>query len=264
MSTAEAELITYWCHECDMSVALTRSQSPSPLLCPHCLTQSLELMDSPFHQNDAASPLSIFDSPFLHSLIFTTNPNDAVSGNDVVVEDPLSLLYPTTLTPSKPRASETVPVIAVTSSLLLNLDPNGVVLCAVCKDDIAVNDNAMTLPCNHLYHSDCITPWLLNHDSCPLCRFRVVEAEEKGEDGGGGGDGERAREIRRQLTVAMARLLELMEEEDEEDLYGLRTTLNHIASRNGILHEDSDGSVVNESVIVSVGGVGDGGEEQLP
>ncbi|KAE9621463.1 hypothetical protein Lal_00042069 [Lupinus albus] len=259
MSTAEADLITYWCHECDMSVALTPSQSPSPLLCPHCLTQSLELMDSPFHQNDAASPLSIFDSPFLHSLIFTTNLND------VVVEDPLSLLYPTTLTPSKPRASETVPVIAVTSSLLLNLDPNGVVLCAVCKDDIAVNDNAKILPCNHLYHSDCITPWLLSHDSCPLCRFRVVEAEAKREEGGGGdGDGERNREIRRQLTVAMARLLELMEEEEEEDLYGLRTTLNHIASRNGILHEDSDDSGVRETVIVSVGGGGgDGGDEQL-
>ncbi|OIW05361.1 hypothetical protein TanjilG_28826 [Lupinus angustifolius] len=260
MSTAEAELITYWCHECDMSVALTPSQSSSPLLCPHCLTQSLELMDSPFHQNDAASPLSIFDSPFLHSLVFTTNPNDAVSGNDVVVQDPLALLYPTTLIASKPRASETVPVIVVTESLLLNLDPNGVVLCAVCKDDIAVNDKAMILPCNHLYHSDCITPWLLNHDSCPLCRFRVVDGEEKGEEGGGG-DGDRTREIRRQLTVAMARLLELMEEEEEEDLYGLRTTLNHIASRNGILHEDSGGSGVSESVIVSIGG---GGDEQLP
>ncbi|KAK7264248.1 hypothetical protein RJT34_31854 [Clitoria ternatea] len=42
-----------------MSVALTTSSSSSsPLLCPHCHTHFLELMDSPFSsQNDAESPL---------------------------------------------------------------------------------------------------------------------------------------------------------------------------------------------------------------
>ncbi|CAL0326315.1 unnamed protein product [Lupinus luteus] len=236
-----------------MSVCLTLSSSSSPLLCPHCNTTNfLELMDSTFHQNDAVSPLSIFSSPFLHSLIFTTNPNDAVLENDDFGEDLLALVT------SKPRATDTVTVIHVTDSMLLNLDPNGVVLCAVCKDEIAVNDKAKILPCNHLYHCDCITPWLLNHDSCPICRFRLVEEEEQGEDGDGGGGGGDGDGVRRHLREAMIRLSELMEE-DEEDFYGLRTSLNHIAYRHGILHEDSDGFGVSESMIA----YGDSGDEQL-
>ncbi|KAK7243460.1 hypothetical protein RIF29_38257 [Crotalaria pallida] len=268
MTTAAeaADLKTYWCHECDMSVSLTLSPSPSPLLCPHCNTNFLELMDSPFPLNDAASSpfTSLFDSPLFHQFILTTNPNDAVldneNENDVVRDPLLSLLSPTSK--SKPRAAESVPLVIVTSSLLFQLDSNGVVSCAVCKDDVSVDDEAKILPCNHLYHSDCITPWLVSHDSCPLCRFRLV-AEEGERDEDGDGDGERSGEIRRQLRAAMARLSELMEEEEEEDFYGLRTTLNHIASRHGILQEveDSDGSgVSDESVIVS----GGGGNEQLP
>ncbi|XP_057456707.1 uncharacterized protein LOC130747708 [Lotus japonicus] len=203
MSTAEPDSKTYWCHECDMSVSLTPSPSPSPLSCPHCHTNFLELMDSPSAQNDAPSALF-----------------------DVVFQDALALFSPTPATTTR-RA---VPVIAATHALLSCLDPTGVVHCAVCKDQIAVDAEAKQLPCEHLYHSDCITPWLELRGSCPLCRFCLEEdaVEEEENDGGDVA-------VRRELMV---RLLELT----EEDFYGLRTTLNHIVNRHAFLLESDDGS----------------------
>lgn len=56
--------------------------------------------------------------------------------------------------------------------------------CPVCQETLTLGSVTQELPCKHLYHSECIVPWLLQHNSCPLCR-RELLPETYVQSGGG-------------------------------------------------------------------------------
>ena len=44
--------------------------------------------------------------------------------------------------------------------------------CAICMSTIPT-PLSITTPCSHTFCNLCLTQWLLNHTSCPLCRFSL-------------------------------------------------------------------------------------------
>lgn len=57
--------------------------------------------------------------------------------------------------------------------------------CAVCTCDFVTGDQAKQMPCQHIFHPDCIDPWLKRHNTCPICRKEMrtddVEYERRKE-----------------------------------------------------------------------------------
>ncbi|XP_022853035.1 E3 ubiquitin-protein ligase Praja-2-like isoform X1 [Olea europaea var. sylvestris] len=62
-------------------------------------------------------------------------------------------------------------------SVVLTVDEvqknNDSVVCAVCKEDVAGGEKITRMPCFHLYHGDCILPWLEIRNTCPVCRYEL-------------------------------------------------------------------------------------------
>lgn len=47
--------------------------------------------------------------------------------------------------------------------------------CAVCLEDFEPKEKVMLTPCNHMFHEDCIVPWVKSNAQCPVCRFSFGE-----------------------------------------------------------------------------------------
>lgn len=50
--------------------------------------------------------------------------------------------------------------------------------CSICFDEFELNEEKIRqMPCKHIYHENCIFPWLRINGNCPVCRCRLPGAE---------------------------------------------------------------------------------------
>jgi len=43
--------------------------------------------------------------------------------------------------------------------------------CCICLEELNINAECYTMPCEHLFHLPCILTWLKTSNVCPLCRY---------------------------------------------------------------------------------------------
>lgn len=70
--------------------------------------------------------------------------------------------------PASKAAIESMPTVEISASHV-GMDCH----CAVCMEAFEIGMEAREMPCKHIYHQDCILPWLSLRNSCPICRHQM-------------------------------------------------------------------------------------------
>uniref|UniRef100_A0A0D9XBH8 RING-type domain-containing protein n=1 Tax=Leersia perrieri TaxID=77586 RepID=A0A0D9XBH8_9ORYZ len=68
------------------------------------------------------------------------------------------------------------PAVVVPAAVAAPEEVAGVVVCAVCTEEVAARQAVVRLPCAHWYHAGCIGPWLRIRTNCPTCRAELPRA----------------------------------------------------------------------------------------
>uniref|UniRef100_A0A7N4P4S1 E3 ubiquitin-protein ligase RNF181 n=1 Tax=Sarcophilus harrisii TaxID=9305 RepID=A0A7N4P4S1_SARHA len=79
--------------------------------------------------------------------------------------------------PAARRAVENLPKSTITGA-----QADKGLKCPVCLLEFEEEQTALEMPCQHLFHSDCILPWLGKTNSCPLCRCELPTDNEEYEE----------------------------------------------------------------------------------
>ncbi|KAG2246794.1 hypothetical protein Bca52824_086422 [Brassica carinata] len=90
-----------------------------------------------------------------------------------------------------PPASKSAIDALLTVKVTLDMLNSEMNQCAVCMDEFEDGRDVKQMPCKHVFHQDCLMPWLELHNSCPVCRYELPtddpDYESRGQTQGQGG-----------------------------------------------------------------------------
>jgi hypothetical protein len=75
--------------------------------------------------------------------------------------------------PASKRALDSLPITKASSA-----EGHNEKECTICQEQYKDGEEIVTLPCSHLFHKECIWPWLLRHATCPTCRYQLETIDE--------------------------------------------------------------------------------------
>jgi len=81
--------------------------------------------------------------------------------------------------PTSNEYISSLPLLTISQSLL-HSSPK----CPICLDDFHEEEQALSLPCNHIFHpsDECVKTWLKTHNTCPVCRYELPVDDPKEEE----------------------------------------------------------------------------------
>ncbi|ORX46496.1 hypothetical protein DM01DRAFT_1410554 [Hesseltinella vesiculosa] len=103
---------------------------------------------------------------------FVGNPNDYAFSQTALDNIITQLMEQTAGRSAPPPAPEDV-IDKLPSRQLKEEEFKEQLDCAVCKDEFNQSEMVIELPCQHVFHDDCIKPWLKMNGTCPVCRHAV-------------------------------------------------------------------------------------------
>lgn len=72
--------------------------------------------------------------------------------------------------PAAQHVLDSLPTVVLSSDALLEQ-------CTICLENMGTEEVVTTLPCDHIFHKNCIVLWLSNNNTCPLCRSKLPKDE---------------------------------------------------------------------------------------
>jgi E3 ubiquitin-protein ligase RNF115/126 len=78
--------------------------------------------------------------------------------------------------PAPEDAIAALPKKKIDRSMLDNKDEGD---CSVCMDTVTVGCEVANLPCGHWFHEHCVSMWLREHNTCPICRKGITPGSEE-------------------------------------------------------------------------------------
>ncbi|CAL1527288.1 unnamed protein product [Lymnaea stagnalis] len=101
-------------------------------------------------------------------VILHGNPGDyawGAGGLDAIISQLLNHLEGTGAPPAQKEKIENLEKVRIDKTHVENT-----LQCSICMDDFELDVEVRKLPCDHMYHSECIIKWLEMHGTCPVCR----------------------------------------------------------------------------------------------
>jgi len=149
------------CHLCNINFANPQRNENGEYICRQCGQGFVELIDNPRDNGQPQQQADIFMN-FVQRVLQALPP------------DAIQQMQGDQNVPTDEAAIESLPKTRITEQ---NVDDFASHNCAVCLEDLQVGAIAISLPCDHHYHQNCLLPWIAEHNTCPVCRHELPARE---------------------------------------------------------------------------------------